>query len=160
MYGSTAEIARKIAEVIAGKGIEVQLSEIKQAPDLREFSVVVLGSAVYIGRWRKDAVRFMKVHEKELAEKQTWIFSTGPTGKGDPVELLEGWDFPKNLKPLAKRINPVNTTVFHGAVDPEKLSGMHKYMLGKVKVPVGDFRVWDEIEKWAIQIAEHLSKPE
>jgi menaquinone-dependent protoporphyrinogen oxidase len=157
-YGSTAEIAEKIAEVIAAKGNEVQLSEIKEAPDLREFSAVILGSAVYIGRWRKDAVRFMKIHENELAERQTWIFSTGPTGKGDPVELLEGWNLPKNLKPIADRIAPEDVTVFHGSVDPEKLSGMHKYMVGKVNVPVGDFRIWAEIEKWGEKIAEQLSK--
>jgi menaquinone-dependent protoporphyrinogen oxidase len=155
-YGSTAEIAEKIGETITNKNFHVDVLEVRQVADLKKYGAVVLGSAVYIGRWRKDAVRFMKIHEKELSEKKVWIFSTGPTGKGDPVQLLEGWDFPESLKPVAEKIQPRDITVFHGAVDTEKLSRLHKYMVGKVKAPVGDFRDWKRIVEWAENITKVL----
>jgi menaquinone-dependent protoporphyrinogen oxidase len=155
-YGSTAEIAEKIGETIANKNFHVDVLEVRQVADLKKYGAVVLGSAVYIGRWRKDAVRFMKIHEKELSEKKVWIFSTGPTGTGDPVQLLEGWDFPESLKPVAEKIQPRDITVFHGAVDTEKLSRLHKYMVGKVKAPVGDFRDWKRIVEWAENITKVL----
>jgi menaquinone-dependent protoporphyrinogen oxidase len=155
-YGSTAEIAHKIGETIAKNGTPVDIFEVRDVPELKKYTAVVLGSAVYIGRWRKDAVRFMKIHEKELSEKKVWIFSTGPTGKGEPVKLLEGWDFPSGLKPVAERINPRDITVFHGAVDVSKLNSLHKYMVGKVKVPVGDFRDWKIIVEWAESISMEM----
>ena len=156
-YGSTAEIAEKIGEVLTKKGLSVKVTEVNNVHDLSTYRAVILGSAVYIGRWRKDAIRFMKVFEKDLIGKKVWIFSTGPTGEGDPVELLEGWDFPKSLKPIVEKVQPEDIKVFHGAVDMEKLNGLHRYMVKKVKAPVGDFRVWDDIIAWAEGIGDKIN---
>lgn len=155
-YGSTAEIAERIGEVLSTKGHKAKVAEVREIHDLKEYTAVVIGSAVYVGRWRKDAIRFIKVHEKNLSEKDVWIFSTGPTGTGDPVKLLEGWKMPKALEPVIDRIRPKDITVFHGAVDPEKLSGLHRFMVKKVDAPVGDFRDWQAIEEWAGKISESL----
>ena len=155
-YGSTAEIAERIGAVISRNGLNARVAEVREVYDLKEYTAVVIGSAVYVGRWRKDAIRFMKVHEKDLSEKDVWIFSTGPTGTGDPVKLLEGWKMPKALEPVVSRIRPKDITVFHGAVDPEKLSGLHRFMVKKVEAPVGDFRDWEAIEAWAGIISDSL----
>ena len=157
-YGSTAEIAKKIGEVLTQKGLSVKVAEVKNVHDLSSYRAVILGSAVYIGRWRKDAVRFMKAFETDLREKKVWIFSTGPTGNGDPVELLVGWDFPTSLKPIAEKIKPEDIIVFHGAVDMEKLNRLHRYMVNKVKAPAGDFRVWADIIAWAEGIADKINR--
>ncbi len=156
-YGSTAEIAERIGEVLIEKCLSVEVTEVNNVHDLSTYRAVILGSAVYIGRWRKDAIRFMKVFEKDLIGKRVWIFSTGPTGKGDPVELLEGWNFPKALKPIVEKIQPEDIKVFHGAVDMEKLNSLHRYMVKKVKAPVGDFRVWADIIVWAEGIADKIN---
>lgn len=99
--------------------------------DVSPYKAVVLGSAVYIGRWRKQAAKFLKTNEKVLAEQLVWLFSSGPTGKGDAVELTEGWRFPKALQPIADRIQPRDIAVFHGAVVLEKLNPLHKWMIKK-----------------------------
>ena len=65
---------------------------------------IVLGSAVYIGRWRKEAARFLKANEKILSHRLVWLFSSGPTGKGDPIKLTDGWLFPKALQPIADEL--------------------------------------------------------
>ncbi|HSG67941.1 MAG TPA: flavodoxin domain-containing protein [Bacteroidales bacterium] len=155
-YGSTAEIAEKIGEVLAGRKLHVEVAEVNNVPNLKDYDAVVIGSAVYIGKWRKDAVRFMKIFEKDLREKRVWIFSTGPTGKGDPAALLEGWNLPKNVEPIVNSINAEDVTIFHGALDMDKLSGMHRMMIKKVKAAVGDFRDWEEIVAWAGKIADNL----
>ena len=67
----------------------------KDVRDLSEYDAVVLGSAVYIGGWRKEAVKFLKDNEGALAERTVWVFSSGPAGEGDPVDLLDGWRFPR-----------------------------------------------------------------
>lgn len=157
-YGSTAEIAQKIAEVIAGQGLKADISEVKEVHTLKPYRAVVLGSAVYIGKWRKDAIRFVKMFEKDLSERKVWIFSTGPTGKGDPAKLLEGWDMPTTLKPAVERIKPEDIAVFHGALDMNKLNSIHRYMVKKIDAPVGDYRDWEHVSQWAKKIASRLKE--
>ena len=155
-YGATAEIAEKIAEVLAGTGLKCDVRSADKVSDLSAYSAVVLGSGVYIGRWRKEAARFLQTHEAELAQRPVWLFSSGPTGEGDPAELLQGWRFPSSLQPVIDHIQPRDIAVFHGALDASKLNFLEKWMLNRIKTPVGDFRDWDTISAWAIEIGKEL----
>ena len=155
-YGATAEIAEKIGAVLRDAGLLVDVLSVKQARDLTPYDNVILGSAVYIGQWRRAAVKFLKANENALSKKQVWLFSSGPTGEGDPVELLDGWRFPKGQQELADRIQPRDIAVFHGDVDPEKVNALHKLMIDKVEAPVGDFRDWNAITAWAESVVAAL----
>ena len=157
-YGGTAEIADKIGQVLRQAGLYTDVHPVEQVSDLSAYRAVVLGSAVYIGKWRKDAVKFLQANEKTLIERQVWLFSSGPTGEGDPVELLKGWRFPDAQRPIIERIRPRDVTVFHGVVDVEKLNPLHRWMISKVESPVGDFRDWDVITSWATAIANELTE--
>ena len=157
-YGATAEIAEKIGQVLREAGLGTDVLPADRVSDVSPYKAVVLGSAVYIGCWRKQAAKFLKTNEKVLAEQLVWLFSSGPTGKGDAVELMEGWRFPKALQPIADRIQPRDIAVFHGAVVLEKLNPLHKWMIKKVESPVGDFRDWDAITSWAMAIANVLKE--
>ena len=157
-YGATAEIAEKIAQVLRQAGLRTDVLPTDRVGDLTPYQAVVLGSAVYIGKWRKEAVKFLQANEKMLAERPVWLFSSGPTGEGNPVELTKGWHFPKALQPIADRIRPRDIAVFHGAVDMGKLNFIEKWMLKNVKAPVGDFRDWEAITSWATDIAAVLKE--
>jgi menaquinone-dependent protoporphyrinogen oxidase len=155
-YGATAEIAERIGEVLQQEGLQADVLPADRVIDLPAYQAVVLGSAVYIGRWRKEAARFLKANEQTLAGQSVWLFSSGPTGEGDPVELTQGWRFPRALQPIADRIQPRDIAVFHGAADVNKLNFIEKWMLNNVKAPVGDFRDWEAIDAWATAIAAEL----
>jgi len=157
-YGATAEIAEKIGQVLRQAGLRTDVLPTDRVSDLHSYKAVVLGSAVYIGLWRKKAATFLKANEKALAERPVWLFSSGPTGEGNPVELTKGWHFPKALQPIADRIAPRDIVVFHGAVDVGKLNFIEKWMLKNVKAPVGDFRDWEAITSWATAIADVLKE--
>ena len=116
-YGGTAEIAQRIADTLRGASLEVDILSPDQVKDLEQYSAVVLGSGVYIGRWRKVAVQFVNTYVETLAGMDVWIFSSGPTGEGDPVELLKGWTLPDAVKEAVSRIAPENIAVFHGVLD-------------------------------------------
>ena len=79
-YGATAEIAEKIGQVLREAGLRTDVLPVDRVSDLSPYQAVVLGSAVYIGKWRKEAVKFLQANEKALAEKLVWLFSSGPTG--------------------------------------------------------------------------------
>ncbi len=157
-YGATAKIAEKIGLVLREAGLGTDVLAVKSVKDLSPYKAIVLGSAVYIGKWRKDASAFLKANEAALAEKPVWLFSSGPTGKGTPDDLLKGWRFPKALQPVAERIRPRDMVIFHGDVNSEKLSGVEKWMVKNVKAPAGDFRDWGAITSWAESIADDLKK--
>jgi menaquinone-dependent protoporphyrinogen oxidase len=158
-YGATEEIAERIGEVLRQAGLLTEVLPADRVADLGAYQAVVLGSAVYIGQWRKEAAKFLKANEAVLAEKPVWLFSSGPSGEGDPVELLQGWQFPGKLQPVADRIRPRDVAVFHGAVDVKKLNFLEKWMLKNVQSPAGDYRDWEAITSWATGIAGDLQEP-
>ena len=155
-YGATAGIAEKIGEVILQAGLQTDVLPTDSVNDLAPYKAIVLGSAVYVGQWRKEAVAFLENNEKTMAKLPVWFFSSGPTGEGDPVQLMQGWRFPEALQPIADRVQPRDTAFFHGALDMTKLSLAEKLLIKGIKAPVGDFRDWDAIASWATAIANAL----
>jgi menaquinone-dependent protoporphyrinogen oxidase len=157
-YGATAGIAEKIGQVLREAGLAVDVKRADQAGDPAGYQAVVLGSAVYIGRWRKEAAHYLKANEKALAQRPVWLFNSGPLGEGDAAEQAGDLGFPKGLRPIADRINVRDIAVFFGAVDLEKLNPLERLMFKNVKSPIGDFRNWDAIAAWASGIAAALTE--
>ena len=74
-YGATAEIAEKIGQVLQAKGLNVDVLPIKQISNPAAYQAIVLGSSMYIGMWRKPAVKFLSTHQQTLAQKKVWLFA-------------------------------------------------------------------------------------
>jgi menaquinone-dependent protoporphyrinogen oxidase len=152
-YGATAGIAERIGEKLRQAGLEVDVLPVKNVTSLTSYAAAIVGSAVYAGQWRKEAAEFLQNQEAALAALPTWLFSSGPTGEGDPVELMKGFRFPEGLQPVADRIRPREIAFFHGALDLQRLSLPEKIIIKGIKAPVGDFRDWAAIDAWATAIA-------
>lgn len=157
-YGATAEIAEKVGEVLGQEGLRAEVLPTDRVGDLTTYTAVVLGSAVYVGQWRKEAATFLETNEQKLADRPVWLFSSGPTGEGDPLQLTKGWRLPEALQPIADRIQVRDIAVFHGALDMQKLSIFEKLVIKLIRAPVGDFRDWDAIAAWAAAIADALGE--
>lgn len=155
-HEATAEIAAKIGEVLTENLFSVDVLEIRKIDDLSSYSAVIVGSSIYFGDWHKEMINFLKAHEKVLVTKEVWIFSSGPTGEKDTTELLAEWRFPFKMRPVLESIQPHEAVVFFGNLDLEKLNFIEKGVVKMIKAPVGDFRDWDEIQAWAISIANSL----
>jgi menaquinone-dependent protoporphyrinogen oxidase len=158
-YGATTEIAERIGQVLGRAGLDVDVLPAGHVAGLERYQAVVLGSGVYAGHWLKEAANFLESNESALAQRPVWLFSSGPTGEGDPVSILDGWRFPDNLQPIAERIKPQDVVVFHGKIDPGSLHLGDKLIIKAVKARTGDFRDWSVIEAWAAKIAEQLTTP-
>jgi menaquinone-dependent protoporphyrinogen oxidase len=157
-YGATAEIAEKIGMELESSGLDVTVEDAGKVKDLTDAECVILGSAVYYGRWRKGATKFLKKFEIKLAGMPVWFFSSGPIDEGDPVELLDGWQFPSNQQDLADRIQPRDVAVFHGKLDEAKLSRLERKIMETMETPAGDFRDWEMIANWAKMVAEEIQE--
>jgi len=157
-HGATAGIAARIGQVLQEAGLAVDVKPAGEAGDVSSYQAVVLGSAVYMGRWRKEAAKFLRTNESLLAGRPVWLFSSGPLGEGDPVELAKGWGFPKGLQPVVDHIQPRDSAIFHGAVDLQKLNTLERWMFKNAEASVGDFRDWDAITAWATEIFAALKE--
>ena len=158
--GATHEIAERIGDVLRQAGLQADVFPVDGVRDLTPYQAVILGSAVYIGNWPKEAAAFLQTNEKILANRPVWLFSSGPTGEGDPVELLNGWRLPAALQPAADRIRPRDIAIFHGYINPDTVNILQKWVIKAMKKPFGDFRDWDAIVTWATTIAEALKDAE
>lgn len=159
-HHATAEIAEAIGEELRQAGLKVDIRDVNTITSIAPYAAIVAGSAVYTGRWQPSAIQFLQAHEGELAQRPVWLFSSGPTGVGDPIALMKGWAFPEELKALASRIAPRDVALFHGKIDPTRLNFLERAAVRMVKAPVEDSRDWKLIREWAHGIAYALQRTE
>ena len=105
-YGSTAEIAQAIGTTLRVAGLEVDVKQAREVRSLERYRAVVVGSAVYMARWRRDAMRLLRRRREDLARREVWLFSSGPVGedKDEPAEQRDRWTKPKRVEQLAPEI--------------------------------------------------------
>ncbi len=151
-YGSTAEIAEVIGEELHKRHYEVEVKSVDDVDSLIGYDVFVIGSAVYAGGWMKSATRFLYSNQDVLASHPVWLFSSGPTGQGDPNEIMDGWTFPEDLKAVLEKVEPKDVILFHGKIDPDRLSSTERMIIKSVKATVGDYRDWLVVRGWARRI--------
>jgi menaquinone-dependent protoporphyrinogen oxidase len=151
--GSTQEVAEAIAAALREEGLGADIRVAAEVEDLGLYDGVVLGGGLYMGRWHREARRFMKRHRKSLADMPLAVFALGPIGESEKEfagarKQLEG--------SLAKtpELQPVSTAIFGGVIDPAKL---HFPMS---RMPASDVRDWKAIQAWAEEVGALLGAPE
>jgi menaquinone-dependent protoporphyrinogen oxidase len=150
--GATAEIAQGIGAEIRQHGHPVDVLDVKQVRSIAEYDAVVVGSAIYAGRWRSEAVRFLHKHADTLHERQVWLFHSGPVGPhADQPQAM-----PRKVRQLANRIGAGPATTFAGRLDPETAKGFLARRMAATEL-AGDVREWDRIGAWAQDIATAIT---
>lgn len=150
-HGSTSMIGDCIREELIATGVSAHLLEPNEVGDIGQYDAVVIGSAVYAGRWLGPARRFVNRFEAELARKPVWLFSSGPIGEPakptqPPAEALE----------IAHRLGARDHQVFEGRLERDLLSLAERAVVRVVGAQSGDFRSWVAITVWARSISASL----
>lgn len=159
-YGSTAEIAEAIGGVLTACGLDVDVRAARTVRSLDRYRAVIIGSAVYMGRWRGEALRLLSGQRQWLATHDVWLFSSGPVGEDDddedPAEV-DRWTKPKKVCEFAAAIGAHDHVVFGGKVDTDR-GALRKMIARGAPEDTRDRRDWDEIASWAERIADVLSQ--
>jgi menaquinone-dependent protoporphyrinogen oxidase len=151
-HGSTAEIAGAIGSMLRGRDMEPTITSPELVGSVTEYDAVILGSAVYAGRWMKPIRDMVDRLGDQLAERPVWLFSSGPIG--DPPRPEED---PVDVAPIMEATRARGHAVFAGRLDKSKLGFGERAMVAAFKAPEGDFRDWDQIRSWAEEIADELA---
>lgn len=150
-HGATAEIAEAIAGKIRESEMEVDVLPPDAVDGVDPYDAVVVGSAVYAGHWLDPARRLVDRHAAALADRPTWLFSSGPIG--DPPkpdeELVE-------IAPMIQRLGARDHRMFPGRLDRDALGFVERALVTALRAPTGDFRDLNAIRSWAAEIARSL----
>jgi menaquinone-dependent protoporphyrinogen oxidase len=164
-HGATRGIAERIAERLQADGLSAEARPAAEVRDASRYDAFVVGGAAYMFHWLGDATKFVRRNRALLAERPTWLFSSGPVGT-DTVDE-EGRDVlvvsvPKEFAELRDAIHPREEKVFFGAIDPSArpIGLAERFMslmpAARAALPKGDFRDWPAIDAWADAIAHEL----
>ncbi|HEX2410344.1 MAG TPA: flavodoxin domain-containing protein [Solirubrobacteraceae bacterium] len=144
---STHEVADAVAARLRELGQEVDVRPAAEVGTLSPYGAVVVGGALYAGRWHRDARRFLATHREQLARRPVAVFAMGPL-KLEPAEVEGARNQLDRALAKEHELTPASVTIFGGVIDPAKLHFPFDRM------PAGDARDWDAIRSWADSLAE------
>jgi menaquinone-dependent protoporphyrinogen oxidase len=150
--GATAGIAAAVGAELRKAGHQVDVHEVTEVKAVSEYDVVIIGSAIYLRRWRPEAVAFLRRHADQLRTRQVWLFHSGPVGP----DKDEAQTMPRKVARLAARIGAAPAMTFAGRLDPDKVQGFLARRLATGDLAV-DSRDWERIADWARDISTALA---
>ena len=155
-HGATRELAETIARVLEDHALSTHLVAMNEVDELGRYDAFVVGSGIYLGNWLKEARRFVDSHATELAQRPTWLFASGsivgdPPVADDPNALRAGL-----VERLIETTHAREHKLFAGKLDVSKLGLLEKAAVRGAHASEGDYRDWDDVERWATQIAAEL----
>ncbi len=153
-HGGTQDIGRQlgvaIREGLRSRGIaaETDVKDAGSVAGISDYDAVVIGSAVYMGRWCKSARRLIDRAEPDLGLIPIWLFSSGPVDGGPTPDSNTKWD---NV-PWA-----IAHKTFGGRLVRADLTPMERTVVRLLRAKDGDARSSPEIAAWADTICAGLT---
>jgi menaquinone-dependent protoporphyrinogen oxidase len=151
--GSTREVAETIAATLREHGLDVRIQPVKEVGSLSGYHALVFGAPLIMGRWHKDARRFLSRHHEALEACTAAVFALGPVH-----DTEEEWRGVRDQldKTLGRfpRFQPIAIEVFGGKFDLSLLGFPWKLLPRLKKIPPSDIRDWAAISAWAGNLAE------
>lgn len=161
-YGSTAEISERIAEVLTTHDIAVDVVNLKndKVRDVERYDLVVIGSGIQMGKWTKDALKFIKRNRNSLSRMKVALFVSCMSA-AEPDKCAQARrnylefisvDFPE--------IRPVSMSLFGGLIDTTRGNFITRPIMKAVirsmtesedaDMPESiDMRDWEQVRLWA-----------
>jgi menaquinone-dependent protoporphyrinogen oxidase len=155
-FGSTREIAIRIAKTIGTTGSDVDVRQADEIWEVALYDAVVFGSGVYNGSWTAEATELVRRHAAVLACKPLWLFSVGSFGDRHPIVGRLMKKEPREISEFQHTLHPRDYRVFAGVVDLDRWPAWGRLLFKALGGHAGDNRQWRSIDAWAEQIAEEL----
>ncbi|MEV5607565.1 flavodoxin domain-containing protein [Streptomyces sp. NPDC052225] len=151
--GATADIAEQIADALKKTGCAAETRPAGEVRDLAEYDAVVLGGALYAGRWHRDTRRLARRTEKVLADRPVWLFSSGPL---DDSATRRDIPAVPAVRRVADRVHARGHVTFGGCLTDDTRGRTARMIVKSGRG--GDFRDADQIATWAAEIGRELTR--
>lgn len=150
-HGATAGIADEIGRTLRDDGFEAVVEPADTVTDVSGYDGVVLGGALYAGRWDGKARGCARRNAEQLRHRPVWLFSSGPVDSS-----AEQHDIPP-VRGVARRMRNLGARehmTFGGALTADDAGFMARSLIRHGKG--GDFRNSARIQEWAHHIGTEL----
>ncbi len=148
--GGTAEIAMEIGETLRESGFQVDVLPAHAVHDVRKYSAVIVGGALYAGLWHHTAQRFVLRHARALRERQVWFFSSGPLDDSAQKSALPP---APQVEDLLHYVGASGHATFGGRLAANATGFLASAM---AREHAGDWRNPAQHQAWARGIAQRL----
>ncbi len=178
--GSTADVARAVAEELEKAGVQADVRRLEEVTDLEPYQAVVVGAPMILG-WHRAALRFVKQHQGALSAKKVAYFMTAmsltdtaeqvdasldpallkPPKVAGHLSLKERYATVSNyLRPALKAsplVKPLSVAIFGGKLEMFRLKFFQMlFVLLVIQAQPGDHRNWPFIRAWAAALPSTL----
>jgi len=173
-WGSTEEIAGRLAGFLEEKGVEATVLDVKKNrrwPSLEEYDGVMVGSGVKISKWMGEPLAFLRRKRDELKGRRVALFVSCMTmliepedawrtllvkvaeGAGVEVDMMEAFGPVVDVAP-GSRLGFLDKKMAEAVMlGLSKDQGMELDMKGR-----NDLRDWDSVRDFAHRFAESLKE--
>ncbi|HUX70272.1 MAG TPA: flavodoxin domain-containing protein [Cellulomonadaceae bacterium] len=150
-HGGTQEIGSVVADALRAAGHDVEEHDPADVALIEPFGAVVLGSAVYNGRWLPEARELAQRAATPLSRRPGWLFSSGlatlpASAANSPIEMRD----------LTERLAARGHRKFAGRLDRTVLSFAERTIIAAARGRDGDYRDLDAVRAWGDAIAAEL----
>lgn len=156
-HGSTAGIAERIAARLRSSGDTIECRPMGDVSDLSGFDATVLGSALHDQAWLPEAMAFLARFADALDPLPLWLFTVGMPGA--LPRRLQRWarmEEGQTAEKLAPLVHPKGHHLFSGVIRKEHLGRAGRFRFRLMGGRYGDFRNWDEVDRWADALRDEL----
>ena len=153
--GSTAGVAETVADTLCTGDVQVDVRQAKNLSDISGYRGVIVGSAVYMGRWMPEAIKFLETHRDALRNLPVAFYTVCLTMKDDTEEnrLTVG-----AYADLARdTVEPIDVGLFAGWLQNDRLSLAYRLIIKIMGMEQGDYRDWSAKRAWATELAPYLA---
>ena len=149
-YGSTGGVADAIGKEFCSKEMATNVALIRNAGNLSSYQGVVIGSAIYMGKWLSEATDFVKENREILRQVPVAYFLVCMTlSRPTEENRAKALSYMDLILKAVPEIKPVGIGAFAGAMNYDNPSWINKKILKSKGTPEGDFRDWNVIRAWA-----------
>lgn len=154
VYGTkragTFGIAEWIGDTLTEAGIQTDVRPADRRMHVDEYDAVIVGGALYGGRWHRHARRFVKRYADALQGRPVWLFSSGPLDESAATSEIA--PVPQ-VQQAIERIAARGHVTFGGRLLPDA-TGFPASAMAKKKA--GDWRDPARVRSWATAVAADL----
>jgi menaquinone-dependent protoporphyrinogen oxidase len=160
-HGSTAGVAQEIGRVLEERGLNVTVANVKEVRSVKEYDVLVLGSAIHSGAWLPELTSFFHAFEADLPSKPIyfWVSCIRALEQYGEEHVLEYYLDQETLNRLHVR----NIAIFPGKLNLESTDWNERWTLAArydgstwPSSFDGDYRDWEKVRNWSNRIASEL----
>jgi menaquinone-dependent protoporphyrinogen oxidase len=151
-YASKAGGTEGLAEMVGGDlrelGHEVDVVPAGDVQEVDSYGAVVIGGALYIFRWHRDARRFVKRFRVALRGRPVWLFSSGPLDDSARTKDIPPVRF---VRKAVTMVGAKGHATFGGRLTQAARSN-------NKALSVGDWRDPEHVKEWTETIAKELAE--